>query len=271
MHGRALLAFLAAACCAWPVAGARAQPVPMNPPAEAAIPAGPLGDAIRAGLHIINDTQSAAAGSVGNGLTCSNCHIDAGRRAYAAPFVGLTGAFPEYRSRSAAVESLARRVNDCFERSMNGRALPPDGPQMTAILAYITWLSQGVPVGRDVIGRGFADIAAPATPDPARGRTLYAGKCAACHGAEGQGTPGGAGRYVFPPLWGPRSFNVGAGMARLSVAAAFVKAKMPVGAEGSLSPQDAFDIAAFFTAQPRPPFAGGRHDWPMGGRPADAR
>lgn len=262
---------VASICAASVLSPAWAQPVPLAPPADTAIPAGPLGDAIREGRRIITDTRSAAAAYVGNGLNCSNCHLDAGRTAYAAPFVGLTGMFPEYRSRSGSVESLQRRLNDCFERSMNGKPMPPDSPQMTALVAYIAWLSQGVPVGREVTGRGFVDLKAPATPDPARGKAVYAAKCASCHGAEGQGLPGAAGSFTFPPLWGPQSYNIGAGMARISVAAAFVQAKMPLGAGGSLSTQEAFDVAAYFTAQPRPPFAGTRNDWPKGGRPADAR
>jgi thiosulfate dehydrogenase len=248
-----------------------ATPVPLNPPAVSAMPGGPLGDAIRQGQRIITDTQAAAKAYVGNGLTCTNCHIDAGRTAYAAPLVGLTGLFPEYRARRGSVESLEERINDCFLRSMNGRPLPPASPEMVALLAYIAWLSQGVPTGVEVVGRGFKDIAAPAKPDTARGKALYATQCAACHGAAGQGTSGAPNAFVFPPLWGPKSFNTGAGMARVSIAAAFVQAKMPLGNAGSLTGQDAYDIAAYFTVQPRPAFAGTSKDWPKAGKPADAR
>jgi thiosulfate dehydrogenase len=266
---------LALAACAAILSGAgtagEPKPVPLDPPAVAAIPAGPLGDAIRLGLTLMTDTQSAAKGYVGNGLACASCHIDAGRTAYAAPLAGLTGVFPEYRTRRGTVESLEERLNDCFQRSMNGKALPSGSPEMIGLLAYIAWLSQGVPTGVEVAGRGFRDIAAPAQPNPARGKDLYAAKCAACHGATGQGTPGAGGAFVFPPLWGPKSFNTGAGMARVSVAAAFVQAKMPLGNAGTLSDQDAFDIAAYFTAQPRPRFKALANDYPKGGKPADAR
>ena len=113
--------------------------------------------------------------------------------------------------------------------------------------------------------------AVAADPPPPPGADLYAQNCAACHGADGQGAPGPAGTFVFPPLWGARSFNDGAGMARTSIAAAFVQTKMPMGSAGSLSDQDAYDIAAYFTAQPRPAFAARRKDWSKGGRPPDAR
>ena len=243
--------------------------IPMAPPAVGSIPTGQLGDAINYGAKLVANTQLLKT-YVGNGLNCVSCHLDNGRTAYAAPLVGLWGVFPEYVARSDRVESLADRINDCFRRSMNGKPLPQDSKEMIGLLAYINWLSTGVPTGREVIGRGFRDIKSPAAADPVHGKALYVAQCAACHGANGQGTPGAPGTFVFPPLWGPRSFNNGAGMARLSVAAAFVQAKMPLGRGGTLSDQEAYDIAAYFTRQPRPEFTGKKSDWPAGGHPTDA-
>jgi thiosulfate dehydrogenase len=245
--------------------------VPLSPPPSTAIPAGPLGDSIRFGQRIVTDTQGTVKAHVGNALNCTSCHLDGGRTAYAAPLVGLTGLFLEYRSRRGGVESLEDRINDCFVRSMNGKPLPAGSRETIGLLSYITWLSQGVPIGSEVAGRGFREITAPGPADSSRGRAVYAAKCSACHGTDGQGTRAGANNYVFPPLWGPRSFNVGAGMARLSVAAAFVQAKMPLGNGGSLTDQEAYDVAAYFTTQPRPDFPGRKNDWPRGGRPPDAR
>ena len=275
MSGKCVRTILLCAALMGPVVRAadRSAPstVPLSPPSTSSIPAGPLGDAIRYGQRIVTDTQATVKPYVGNALACSNCHLDAGRTAQAAPFVGLTGLFPEYRARRGAVESLEDRINDCFLRSMNGRPLPSGSVEMTAMLAYIAWLSSGVPVGAQVQGRGFRDVHAPAPADPVRGKALYAAKCASCHGASGEGIQSGPGAYAFPPLWGAQSFNVGAGMARVSVAAAFVQAKMPVGSAGTLTDQEAVDIAAYFTAQPRPDFTPKKKDWPTGGRPADAR
>jgi thiosulfate dehydrogenase len=244
----------------------------LHAPAESTIPAGPLGDAIRLGRNIFNNPQGYVKAYVGNGLTCSNCHINGGTQAWGGPLIGVWGVFPAYSERSATVETLEDRLNDCFERSMNGKPLPLGSREMTGLLAYAWWLSSGVPTGKSVVGRGFERAAPPATPpDPARGKVLFAAKCAACHGIDGQGTPGANGAYVFPPLWGPASFNLGAGMARLVTAASFVQSKMPLGAGGSLSVRDAYDIAAYFTRQPRPEFAGSVGDWPKGGKPADTR
>lgn len=240
-------------------------------PDESSIPSGPVGDAIRRGRLLLTDTATQLPEYAGNDLRCSSCHLEAGRRPYAAPWVGIWGVFPEYRSRNARINALEDRINDCFERSLNGKRLPLDSDDLRAMMSYMHWLSQGVPTGVSVTGRGFRRIDAPAPPDRGRGRVVYDTRCAACHGPEGQGMAGASGEILYPALWGPRSFNVGAGMARLSTAAAFVKANMPFHEPGTLTDQEAFDVAAFFTAQPRPDFSSKHLDWPEGGKPKDAR
>src|SRR6266550_8584704 len=143
-----------------------AEPVPLSPPATTALSTGPLGDSVRYGQSLVTNARTLAAGFIGNGLTCTNCHLNAGRVAYAAPFAGLWGVFPEYRARRGTVESLAERINDCFERSMNGKPLPTESREMIALLSYIAWLSEGVPTGVEVQGRGFKEITAPSPPNP---------------------------------------------------------------------------------------------------------
>jgi thiosulfate dehydrogenase len=246
---------------------------PLSAPDAATIPSGPLGENIRFGEKVFSDTQGNAKGYVGNGLNCTSCHLDGGKTPYASPLVGIWGVFPEYRSRSARVEDLTDRINDCFLRSMNGKPPPRDGKVMLGLLSYMAWLSQGVPTGMSVAGRGFEVVALPpgSQVNPVRGKTLYAEKCSACHGVDGLGMAGANGAYLFPPLWGPKSFNVGAGMARLDNAAGFIKVNMPLGSGNTLSAQDSIDIAAYFTRQPRPGFTASATDWPKGDKPADAR
>lgn len=240
-------------------------------PDEATIPAGPMGDAIRRGKLLLSDTRKQLPHSVGNGLNCTSCHLNNGTTAYAAPWVGVTGTYPAYNTRSGKVSSLPERINDCFQRSMNGRALALDSDNMNAILAYLKWLSTGVPVGSDVAGRGYARIDTWLIPNPINGKAVYMRRCASCHGAQGQGLPHPTGGYVVPPLWGKDSFNIGAAMARLYTAAAFVKHNMPLGLGDTLSDQEAVDVAAYFTRQPRPAFVPRTKDWPEGARPSDAR
>ena len=238
---------------------------------DAKDPDGPVGEAIAFGRRILARTPANAPAYSGNALNCTSCHLDGGRTPWAAPWVGIWGVFPEYRSRNAKVNALQDRINDCFERSLNGRPLPLDSREMIGILAYMQWLSREVPTGKSVSGRGFLRIKGTQAPDPVRGARIYAQKCALCHGNKGQGTFNASGETIYPPLWGPTSFNIGAGMARLNTAAAFVKASMPLGQGGSLTDQEAFDVAVFFTRQPRPDFTGKHEDWPRGGKPDDAR
>jgi thiosulfate dehydrogenase len=239
-------------------------------PPESSMPAGPRGAAILEGRKLLTETHSRLPQNVGNGLNCTNCHLEGGAKAGASPWVGIWGVFPEYRSRSGKLISLQQRVNDCFERSMNGKALDDNSAEMINILAYMQWLSSGVPTGSSVKGRGFGPIDQQLMPDSGNGKLIYEAKCASCHGSNGQGM-GTAPAYAIPPLWGQDSFNDGAGMARTYTAAAFVKHNMPLGQAGTLSDQEAVDVAEFFTHQGRPVFARKSNDWPKGDKPKDAR
>jgi thiosulfate dehydrogenase len=266
----ARLLIVASVCACW-VAWGSADEIAyaLKAPREETIPIGPLGEAIRLGKNIVSNTKQYAAAYTGNGLNCTSCHLGGGTVAYSSPWVGVWGVYPEYRSRNARVNTLEDRINDCFMRSMNGKALPLESNEMRAVLAYFWWMSKDVPVGVSVEGRGFKSMKQPAVIDPAHGRMVYAEKCAACHGATGEGLKSESG-YLFPPLWGPDSFNIGAGMARVNTAAAFVKHNMPFGQGETLTDQDAYDVAEYFTMQPRPDFTDKAKDWPRGNKPADA-
>jgi thiosulfate dehydrogenase len=222
-----------------------------------------LGEQIRLGYQIVVNTQKYARPYVGNRLNCTNCHLDGGLNPNAASFVGLAVVYPEYRTRNARMNTLADRVNECFERSLNGRALPPDSSKLQAVVAYITWLSRGVPSGATLSWRGLQRINSRRPIDPGNGEKVFASKCTFCHGSDGLGT------MAAPPVWGPQSYTIGAGMARVSVAAAFIKSNMPRSWGWSLSDDDAYDVAAYINAQPRPDFPGKANDWPKGGKPAD--
>lgn len=253
------------------IAAAQTAAPDFKPPLDTSIPSGPKGLAIQEGKKLLTDTRRLLPNNVGNGLNCTNCHLDAGTSANASPWVGIWGVFPEYRARSGKVISLIDRVNDCFERSMNGKPLAYNSAEMINILSYMQWLSTAVPTGTSVKGRGFGPVDARLVPNSANGKVIYAEKCASCHGPQGLGIKNATGGYAMPPLWGKDSFNDGAGMARTYTAAAFVKYKMPLGQGGLLTDQQAIDVSEYFTHQPRPVFKGKAKDWPQGNKPKDAR
>ena len=217
---------------------------------------------VRRGRALIHSTADSLPRYVRASLTCANCHMADGTQRDAMPLVGSYARFPQYRARSGRVDVLEDRINDCFQRSMNGKALPREGRDMHDIIAYLAFLSTGFPVGMEMEGQGVPAIE-PLQGDTARGREVFAANCVACHGADGQGTA------AAPPLWGPKSFNIGAGMSRINTAARFIHKLMPRDRPGILTPQQAYDVAAYVTSRPRPDFPGKENDWPHGGAPPD--
>ena len=223
-----------------------------RPPPESAIPVGAYGDMVRLGRDIFRDTRTRAPSFVGNDLRCGNCHLDAGRLADASPLWAAWVAFPAYRAKNHEVNTFEERLQGCFRFSMNGAAPPLGDTVLVALETYSAWLARGAPVGADMPGRFYPRLGRPASPpDYVRGQAVYQGNCALCHGPDGAGQSA-AGRVVFPPLWGPNSYNWGAGMEMVDTAAAFVKANMPLGRRDSLGDQEAWDVALFMDSHERP-------------------
>ena len=253
--------FLGVACrpAAPPAAKSMAPPTAA---ADTTIPSGPYGDAVRRGRALVLATRDSLPQHVGNKLRCASCHLDAGRRETAGSWIGAFARYPQYRTRSGAVETIEFRVNDCFRRSMNGTALDPAGNDMRDIVAYLAFLSRGVPVASPAPNSRLQKWAA-FRPDTTAGALVFAASCVKCHGPAGEGTA------VAPPLWGAGSFNIGAGMSRVRTAAEFISRNMPFDAPGALSDSQAFNVAAYVTTRPRPDFRGKEHDWPNGDPPPD--
>jgi len=222
------------------------------PPPESAIPAGPFGELVRLGQSIFEDTPQHAPQYAGNTLSCRNCHLDRGRDAFSSPMWAAYVHYPEYRKKDGLVNTIQMRVQGCFRYSQNGVVPAADSKELTALVTYFYWMSGGLPVGVKPKAAGYPKLDPPkATPSPERGANVYASACALCHGANGLGRSS-AGQQVFPPLWGPQSFNWGAGMHQVDRAAGFIKTSMPYGAGGTLSDQDAWDVAAYVNSRPRP-------------------
>jgi thiosulfate dehydrogenase len=224
-----------------------------SPPAESTMPNDEFGKLVRLGEQIFVHPSKFAKAYVGNALSCSNCHLEAGRKADSAPLWAAYVSFPAYRIKSHSVMTYDQRLQDCFRYSMNGKAPPLGSKVLLALDAYSYWLASGAVVDPHLPGRGYAKIAVPATPpDFDRGRAIYSARCALCHGAEGSGQVTPDGTVVFPALWGRRSFNWGAGMANISNATGFIKLNMPLTQPNSLSDQEAYDVATYIDSQERP-------------------
>ena len=201
-----------------------------------------------------------------NGMNCQNCHLEAGRKSWGINFGAVAANYPRYNPRGANTQSIYGRINDCFERSLDGKKLDTATKEMQAMFAYIHWLGQKVPPKKKPYGSGMEKIAfINRAADPYSGRLVYIAKCMVCHGKNGGGllAPNGV-EYTYPPLWGPNSYNNGAGLYRLSGFAGFVKNNMPYlqasHAAPVLSTEQAWDVAAYVNSQPRPVYDQSK-DW----------
>ena len=152
---------------------------------------------------------------------------------------------------------------------------PDPGPEVAevrAVAAYLRWLSEGISKDETRAWRGLGIPPEQLVPmerlDPARGQVLYQRKCAACHGKSGQGLR--IGELRAGPLWGPLSWNDGAGAARTYTLAGLFRHSMPYTAPGSLSDEEAQLIAAYITSQPRPAFPAKALDFLVEPLPPDA-
>ena len=239
----------------------------------------PNADEIFYGKRLLNETKRLLPEHVGAEMNCNSCHIAQGKIPLGDPYINSANFYPRVMPRAGKEVNLTMRVNGCFQRSMNGKPLDPQSPEMLAILAYMKWLSQNTPKEQKVDIDNAGTVDETLIGNPVQGEKIYAAQCATCHGDNGEGMKDSRGDIVFPPLWGDESFNIGAGLARTYKAAAFVKYNMPMGIQTQglwghgnvLSDQDAIDVAEFFTHQPRPDFAGKVNDWPNGKKPKDAR
>lgn len=212
------------------------------------IPSGPRGESILLGLRIFQETPRYAAKYVGNQISCGNCHIQIGTMTNAMPLVGVPSLFPQYSTRAARMITLQDRIQECVTRSENGTPLPDDGPEMRALLDFFDWLSESQPAGHPAPVRGLP-VLPEMQADLARGEKLFTEKCSGCHGADGAGVP-----PILPPLWGSGAYNDGAGMNQPVKMAAFILNNMPQNKPGTLTPQEAYDVASYVASKPHSPY-----------------
>jgi thiosulfate dehydrogenase len=242
-----------------------------NAPDSTTIPVGKVGDEIRYGLDLIAHTAKYLGPKgkvmpISNGMNCQNCHLNAGTKIFGNNYSAVASTYPKFRARSGASETIEKRVNDCIERSLNGSAIANDSREMRAMVAYIKWVGKDVPTNVIPQGAGLMDLDYLETPaNPAKGKLLYDQKCAPCHGKNGEGITNGDGiTWTYPPLWGSKSYNDGAGLYRLSRFAGYIKANMPLGAafdQPQLTNEECWNLAAYVNSFNRPVFDKSK-DWP---------
>ncbi len=202
-----------------------------------------------------------------NGMNCQNCHLQAGAKAWGNNYGAVFSTYPKFRDRSGQTESIYKRVADCMERSLNGTAVDSNSREFKAIYAYIKWLGQDVAKGAKPHGSGIEKLAyLDRAADPSRGQIVYAAQCQSCHGANGEGQlTVDELEYAYPPLWGPHSYNDGAGLFRISNFAGYVKNNMPYQLTSHESPklteEECWDVAAYVNSQSRP-HKDQSKDWP---------
>lgn len=254
---------------------------PRNPLTDPELDNSRLSNEIREGFRIFINTRASAGRFTPGRMSCNNCHLNAGQREKSLPLVGITGMFPEYNRRSGRLFTLGDRIVDCFLRSQNATGHLPAGGEMPsltanevlALTAYLTWLSQGYEVGKNPPWRGQNTIPAEklipiGNLEPARGETIFKERCINCHGADGQGVAVGDKRPG--PLWGPDSWNDGAGAARVYTLAGIIRHSMPYLDPGSVTDEDAQQLAAFINSRPRPAFPFKDNDYRTEKLPADS-
>lgn len=241
---------------------------PKNPLTDKSLDDSNLSHDIRWGFRLFTNTPEEAPQFVPGKVSCSNCHLNAGQRERALPLVGVATMFPEYNRRSGRLYSLNDRIVDCFFRSQNAAHEPvpgkpetslptPASKEVLALAAYITWLARGYEVGDNPSWRGKNVIAQenriPVEKlDPRRGEALFMERCTNCHGMDGQGVA--IGDKKAAPLWGPDSWNDGAGAARIYTLAGMIRYMMPYTSPGSLTDEEAQQLATFINSKPRPAY-----------------
>ncbi len=197
------------------------------------------------GYNIVMQTNKYAGRYAGSSLSCTSCHLRGGTQPEGFP-LNVAGVYPKWRAKNGVRNGIGMRIRDCFLYSLNGIMPPEESPEVLAVAAYVSYLSEGEVIGRPPKGWGVPTLPdTGADPNPPRGQAIYQRECVVCHGAKGEG------QGPIPAVWGLNSYNAGAGLNNVQKLAGFIWANMPMGNERSLTHQEALDVAAFINLQYR--------------------
>jgi thiosulfate dehydrogenase len=198
------------------------------------------------GYNIVKDTKKYAPRYTGNDMNCTSCHLASGTKKHAIP-LNVSGMYPKWRDKNGRNNGIALRIRECFVYSLDGIMPPNESPEVLAVAAYISHLSDGEKIGEAPDGRGTVILEDTGFgPNPANGKAIYKNQCSSCHAKDGSGNG------AIPPLWGLNSYNKGAGMHNNEKLAGWVWSNMPKGREKTLSVQAAKDVSAYINIQIRP-------------------
>ena len=262
--------------------------IPENPLTDSTLDGSPHAERVRRGYRLFMDTPAMAPHLTPSAMSCGNCHLNAGQRELALPLVGSAAMFPEYNRRAGRDFTLEDRIVGCFLRSENatggaiGTELEQDGAsallspateEVKDLAAYIRSLSDEFAAGENPPWRKRNAIPEDhripiGELDAPQGEALFMEHCTSCHGEDGQGVQIADKRAG--PLWGPRSWNDGAGAARVYTLAGLIRHMMPYLNPGVLTDEEAQHIAAFITSKPRPSYPHKGQDYRTEPMPIDA-
>ncbi len=197
------------------------------------------------GYNILANTKEYLPDHVGNNLTCSNCHFNSGRDRKSISFVGVTSKYNN--------EQIINLVNECFEKSLNGTALPAGGSDMQSLLEYFKYISKDIPKEAAPPWLGLDSLKGNQIPDATKGEKVYIQKCLQCHG------DGGVGTLIAPAVWGKDSFSDSSKLNKVYTLARFAYRFMPKG-NPTLSVPEALNVAAFLISRPRPNFNNSKNE-----------
>lgn len=224
------------------------------------------GQMVKYGARLMSNTayylgpEGKVSKNLKNKMNCINCHLENGTKPFGLNFFNSHKIYPQYRARENKILSMSERVNNCIERPHSGTPLPLDSKEMTAFVSYIKWMGENYnPEKHQGYALKHIDYKG-LSADSKRGADVYKKYCETCHMANGEGKMDeGNTKYIYPPLWGPMSYQEGSSMHRVLKAASFIKYNMPNLTTDYTKPiltdQEALDVAAFIndgSLHPRP-------------------